>query len=165
MNLCNKHIIDFACSLSSAQVTGWSLWLLWGSFTNLPQDHLIIHTAKFLTNVLLWGPFDCSPTVSSAQSQVADKIWRRGDNWAKWMTGQCEATWSWIFIQPVHSTTHSRLQGIYSYKEQPTNLQWCAWTFEKTFYSISKNLQAHLSWILNLEDTSVLKRMSYYVSS
>ena len=57
------------------------------------------------------------------------------------------------------------LQGIYSYKEQPTNLQWCAWTFEKTFYSISKNLQAHLSWLLNLEDTSVLKRVSYYVSS
>ena len=110
MNLCNKHIIDFACSLSSAQVTGWSLWLLWGSFTNLPQDHLIIHTAKFLTNVLLWGPFDCSPTLSSAQSQVGDTIWRRGDNWAKWMTGQCKGTWSWIFIQPVHSTTSGNIQ-------------------------------------------------------
>ena len=49
------------------------------------------------------------------------------------------ATWSWIFIQPVHSTTHSRLQGIYTYKDQPTNLQWCAWTFEKSFYPISKD--------------------------
>ena len=25
VNLCNKHTIDFACSLNSAQVTGWSL--------------------------------------------------------------------------------------------------------------------------------------------
>ena len=102
VNLCNKHTIDFACSLSSAQVTGWSLWLLWGSFTNLPQDHLIIHTAKFLTNVLLWGPFDCSPTVSSAQSQVGDTIWRRGDNWAKWMTGHLVMN-----FHPTSSLNHS----------------------------------------------------------